>query len=1401
MTESEFPWERSALEYLRDRLPDYEPFRAWANLEFIADDGSVNEVDVLVVSRSRIYLVEIKSHPGRISGDAGTWTWERDGRRSSFDNPLLLANRKAKKLKTLLQSQRAFRKKGGGRVPYIEAVVFLSNQDLRCDLTGTARAGIYLPDNKAETTQENILALLRGELDQRSAAAIGHGQSRQIKQALEQCGIRKSQQQNRVGDFRLNTLIRETDLYQDWEASHVRFERSHRRVRIYPYALTTSETSRRERQKAAEREFQILDGVKHPGILQVEQFTEHERGPALVFEHPEGVERLDQWLPLQRDTLDAGDRLDLVRQIAETLKFAHGNRLYHRALSPESILVYRDKQRGLALKLFDWQSARQGTGTDGGTRLSISETSAPAYWGENQSEAFIAPEAIVGAGYDDQRMDVFSLGCLAFFLFSETPPADGAEGLRAKLETGDGLRLSDVMDAAPSALDDLICEATRPEAMDRLSGVDEFLQELEGVEEELTRPDPEDQPNPLDARPKDVLDGGFQVRRRLGKGSTAVALLVTDREGREGVLKVALEPRFNERVEQEGQVLAQLRHQNIVELFDRTTVSGHSALFMARAGTENKTGTETLAQRIREDGKLSLDLLQRFGDELLQVAAWLEQAGVAHRDIKPDNIGIGETPGKKLTLVLFDFSLSNAPPENIRAGTPPYLDPFLSKRRPQRWDLHAERYAAAVTLYEMATGVTPSWGDGSSDPLLTDEEVYLDTAQFDAAVREGLTRFFRQALARDPADRFDTAEEMRRAWYRVFEHVDRPTRTTHDDDIPDVDALLDEMLPYLDRSTPISELGLSGRLMNALGDRLGVNQIDDLLRLPRIRLYRNKGLGQRTVSQIRQLAERLREHFESEATTTAADDDEDGDSVGAPEYWSLDRLVARVVHNRMEEEEARLLRGFLGLDAEEGGAGGNEGGEPTGEWADTRNAARRLAVPRQTLESALDRARERWAKRQWMTALRQDVGELVRRHGGVLTLSELCHGLVSMRGAASDGVRRERRALAVAAAACEVEEGLEKPRFVVFRGQHHTFVLATEHLDEAWAASDAPRRARYAEALGEAADRMAAEDPLPAPQRVIEALRTIDAPEPELSDNRLVNLAVASSSTAALSSRLEIYPRGMDAERALRLGYGALIGPSKLTARAIQQRIARRYPEAEPLPDHPRLDTLLDQVDAQLRWDSRQGHYTVASVRGSLTAGDTTRDTTAAESPGSERVTEIEHKLRRVAKEGRFLALRIAPRHMVRAQQRLSTGYGLTPYSLEGELLRAMKAVAEARKARWSVVLEADGAGPDGANWPRLLQLVAEAVRRITPSVIEADSPILILNPGLLVRYGHMELLNRVRDACERGRHPGAVLLIPGSSASTLPMIDDRALPIVHTSEWLHADRHWLNTPPETVKG
>ena len=1312
VTESAYPWEIAALRYLRERLPEQEPFRAWANFEFVAEDGSINEVDLLVVSLYKIYLVEIKSRPGQISGDASTWTWSHAGHTVTDDNPLLLANRKAKKLKALLQPQKALR---GQRLPYVEPVIFLSAPGLRCALAGAARTGVCLGHESARQGYPDIVAVLSGTTESprgRHGAPISpidRRLSQAISRAIDQAGIRPSQRAHRVSDYKLERLLGETAAYQDWAATHVRFPRITRRVRIYPQALQSTELSRNTRRQAAEREFRLLEGVHHAGILKALDLHEHERGPALIFEHDPDATRLDWFLRDQGESLDVDTRLGLVRQVAEALQYAHAHRLYHRALSPQTVLVTAPTSPRPVVKIFDWQTAQRDHTSDSAPRPTTEESWQLGLFGDPQSLLYMAPEAIAGMAFDAPKLDLFSLGAIAYHVFAGRAPASSIEALHEKCRLGHGLRISEVMDGVGRELQDLIQFSTCPAVEDRLATVREFLDLLENVEKEFASATLEEVVNPLEARAGDLLTGGFVVTKRLGTGSTSVALLV-QRDGQEGVLKVALDPGLNARLRDEGQLLHTLRHQHIVELYKVVDIGNYTALFMAVAGVETKAGTYTLAQRLRYEGRLSLDLLQRFGEELLTVADWLEQKGISHRDIKPDNVGVGQTAAGKLTLVLFDFSLAHTPVDNIRAGTAPYLDPFLRRRKPPRWDLYAERFAIAMTLYEMATGVLPQWGDGQSDPAMLDCEVSLDSALFDPAVRDALAAFFSRALHSDYRQRFDNAEDMRRAWQRVFASVDQPGTETDHGALRDLESALSAAT----EDTPLSTLGLSPRVLDALA-RLGAQTIGELLRLPRIRLYRNQGVGQQTVREIRELAERLAQHFaarDDQPPALPLHEPEQDSTPADPRLLSVDVMARLAVPRRLPAEEQRVLLACLGLH-------GPSQGET---WPAQQDIAARLAVSRDTVQHVLQHARERWGRQSWMTELRKDVAAWLDKNGGVLTAAELTAAVLTARGSVAPDAERPRLAAALAAAAVETEMARAGARYTLYRGAPAVLIIATPALADAYTATPAAR-AQYAERLGARADALALADPLLPPARLVEELQAMPPPEgdPQLTPDRLLRLAVATSQQAALSSRMELYPRHMAASRAVKLGVGSLLGPRELTVQQIQQRIASRYPQAEPVPGRPALDDLLREAGIAWVWDdtgdSGRGVYRPPYQAPGARSGTSVlpRLSTAAPpgefpSPAAEAAQALEERLARAVHERRFLLLTVAPRYLLRAEEEIRRRFPVTRLSLEALLLQEMRAVATAAGARWDIVLQADAAPSDSRDWRNLQILVRRAM-------------------------------------------------------------------------------------------
>ncbi len=395
ITPSNFPWEREALDFIREHLPDREPYRAWSNFEFISEDGTINEVDLLVLTPQGFFLVEIKSRPGIISGDAMTWVWNHEGRITTDDNPLLLANRKAKRLISLLKGQSACRKV---RVPYLEPIIFSSHPESQCQLHGVARNRLCLRDKVAtgdRPARRGIIAALMNRdfegANENARPLVDKPIAKAISNAMEQAGIRPSNRARRVGDYVLGELIYDspTGTYQDWLATHSALEKSKRRVRIYNVIGSSSESARETIRKAARREFELLEGLNHPGILRVESFTEHELGPALIFRHDPTAVRLDHFLSQYASRLSVDMRLSLLRQISEALSYAHEKRIVHRALSPQSILITEPDSSSPKTQIFNWQIAYKNSSfsTKEGSRLTA--TSHPEQLVEDASRGYI----------------------------------------------------------------------------------------------------------------------------------------------------------------------------------------------------------------------------------------------------------------------------------------------------------------------------------------------------------------------------------------------------------------------------------------------------------------------------------------------------------------------------------------------------------------------------------------------------------------------------------------------------------------------------------------------------------------------------------------------------------------------------------------------------------------------------------------------------------------------------------------------------------------------------------------------------------------------------------------------------------------------------------------------------
>lgn len=1460
VTPSTFPWEDEAIEFLRERVPDSDPHRAWSNFEFISG-GIISEVDVFLLTRKGAYFIEIKSHPGRLTGNQQTWTFARpDGGRSTMANPLLVTDRKAKRIKSLLEAR--WGKVAGNnaqRVPFIQPVVFLSDPTLHVALAADARAHVYGRDGSPVVDSGALPGIVDavtkiGAIEANSTRfhQLNTPTTSAVAKALDSIGIKESDHTRRVGEWvlRLDTVTERPGI-QDFVADHQHNPGVQRRVRIYSKPLQMSGDQAESLQRAAQREFLAAERIQHPNVVRAVDQIPTELGSAVVFDHHPSAVRLDHWLATHED-LTIDDRLSVLRQLADTMRAVHRRKVTHRALSPGSILV-RPGAKGEApwvvlvtdfsLAGRDHAASTSGTrpGTRTGTRFGL-PSAMPGdvdLLADESAGLYCAPELFTEDDPDGVSLDVFSFGAVAYTIVADRPPAESRDAFRQALLAGRGLHLASVVPGVADALHDLVLEATRPVVSERMGSFDDVLAGLDLTEEELTAPstvttDPEagaeaGEIDPLDAKVGDVLGDGAMVRRRLGRGSTAVALLVDRGEEhipREVVYKVSLGGEADARLHEESRILVPLRHPGVVEAFEEVELGGRPVLVEAVAGRES------LADELRRNGTPGIEFLQRWGDDLLDAVRYLEREGRAHRDIKPDNLGVTEVgANKEQHLVLFDFSLAGVASTDLRAGTPPYLEPFLAERPTPRWDQAAELYAAAVTLYEMATGEVPRWGDGRSDPSFAPGEVTLDPVLFDPAAREPLERFFARALRRDPAERFGNAEEMLFAWKRVFDDLEQAGPSERHGEAP---AGADEAaggdrptlrLPDgLGLDDPVVSLGAAPKVVSALA-RLEVATVRQLAALVPADVTRAKRISPRVRRRILELRAALLARFGAElaegarrttttdgpATAAGTVRTDDGE---APRL-DLDLLVPLLVpptsgRKSSTQPATRLL---LGLDAlpDDDGA----------DWASQSAVAAALGVTRQRLGQISPKVRAYWAALPELRSVRDELVDLVADSGGVAAVRELEPLLVDSRGSGLAPADAAQAARAVIRAAVEAEESQaddETPSRLVVRRRAGRVVVAVDGPVDDRSAPDGVALAAYAGALGEVADRaVAGADDVVPQDRAVTLLRAVAPPEgAALTDGRLIRLGAAASQTAGASSALELYPVDLSPVRALRLARQGLAAADSLTVDEVRDRVRSRFPLVD-VPDRPELDAALSGADVAVTWDPA----TEAFRRRGTAVGDLTTMTsvvgrqpthvvrpvrrstapTAEVDPAVTLALDVEGRLERTLAHGGFLALRVATTQGPALRRELARftadPHGVVPVDLEVWFLDELRTAAQARRITWDKLVAADLAAEGSTDHTNLRILTKEAAREVEQRVLAAGARVVAWNAGVLARYDQMEVIDRLRDRA--GRVDSALqtlwLVVFGSTAEAKPAVDGRPVPVLGASEWLDIPTAWLGAP------
>jgi serine/threonine-protein kinase len=308
-----------------------------------------------------------------------------------------------------------------------------------------------------------------------------------------------------------------------------------------------------------------------------------------------------------------------------------------------------------------------------------------------------------------------------------------------------------------------------------------------------------------------VLRGTYRLEQVLGRGGTGTVYQATDlRGGRKVAVKVlrvaanlatadTMQPGVDEqsdnvrsarRFAREARIIAALDHPHIVKTyaFEEEDEGGDAFLAM-----ELLTG-ETLGQLLLRRRLSPQEALQVYAP-LCSALSHAHDKGIIHRDLKPDNVFLVD--GRLQDPRVLDFGISKllAPDasqltNDTILGTPDYMAPELV-RNPAQADVRSDVFALGAMLYHALTGHLPFEGESLLEVLnkvLAEEPPPLRWHVPDLpAALEGVVR---RALARDPRERYQRADELLAGLRQAVEAERAPGEMT--EPVPVLDAELAE---------------------------------------------------------------------------------------------------------------------------------------------------------------------------------------------------------------------------------------------------------------------------------------------------------------------------------------------------------------------------------------------------------------------------------------------------------------------------------------------------------------------------------------------------------------------------------------------------------------------------------